>query len=353
MSNQRQDAFLESDEEEITAERPTIIAGSHLACSDLASQGLYKKVICRISDEVDLDNINLENLSIRVNERQIPISVNPEGDFEIVVAQEEKIDTSAVILIDNVPSDEHPTSHPKSADQQVEPNEESSNQDNDTDDDPTLNNDNMTSDSDDQMPSEDPQTSEPNSTPGIMDIASVSLNEGLSEDGSMNVVAFDKHNDVLDSIEDFDNKYKSNTFDINSIDKKDKDILPDLSKLVTFRIETYNTELSKGAVIKINDMVFGDSQLPNPQQLYSSAASGRPEILTLSSLKVVVSPDASKDDTLWSSSEECVEDDKKGDKDKIRDGALTIRIFDETDELFWELSIYVESDDCDDKKGKR
>ena len=354
VSNQRQDALLEGDaEEEITAERPTVIAGSHLACSDKISAQGFKKVICRISDEVDLDNLNLKYLSIRVNERQIPISVSSERDFEIVVAEEEEIDSSAMIIVD-----EEPSSNPQSADQKAEKEEkeeDSSVVDEviDSDDSPADGGSNAENENDGQMSSEEDQTTPPE-VPMISDIPTVDLKKGLADDGEMNVVSFDKNNKVLSSIEDFDDEFETNTFELKNIDKKDDDILRELSKLVTFRIELHNSQLSKGAVLKINDMVFGDSHIPNPQQLYSTAASGLSEIKTLDSFMIAVSPDASKDETLWASNDKCVEDNKEGPDGAIRGGALTVKIFDDEDELFWELSVYADGGDCDeDGKGKR
>ena len=359
-SNLRQEALLgDTGEEEITAERPTVIAGSHLACSDRSSQGLFKKVYCRISEDIDLSNIDLENLTIRVNDRQIPITINSEGEFEIVVAQEEQIDSDAIIVMEEEEDESGKRSRSKSdndsendaAQEEEEQEEEAAAEGNDN---PDNNSEDASSENDAMEAANAPAAEDAAELPSAPLSADFPTQSKELKDLDINVISFDKDNKVLESIDDFDGEYKTNTFDFNDkdIDKDYKDILPDLSKLITFRIETHNTSLSKGVVFKINDGLFGDTYLPDPTQLYSTAASGHPEVTTLESLMFIVSPQAAVDQSLHESSEDCVEDNVTGLQGETRDGALTIKIYDENDELYWEMSVYSDNGDCKDYRDK-
>lgn len=360
-SNLRQNALIgeETEEEEITAERPAVIAGSHLQvdCNEQVSSQMFKKVVCKISEEIDLDTLDLENLTVRVNERQIPITVSPEGDFEIVVAKDEKVDSSTLIVMDQIAG---PASHNgPHGDGQATAGQAGS-------EDGLAAGDDQQEESSEQGTTGMEQPVATNTTTAPDDISSKNLKDGLKSEKGINIASFIDNEDPS-VIFEYDRRYESNTFDIYDKDRKGKDELeysdfnlPDLTEPTAFRIEAHNTTMSKGVILKINDSVFGGDHTPQvvaPDKLYSSANSGLDFITTLKSLSLVFSEDVNKGDdtTVWAPEPECP--DLEASADAVKAGAFTIKfieITDEGDKLHSEISLYADTRGCDeeDDKGK-
>ena len=193
-------------------------------------------------------------------------------------------------------------------------------------------------------------------TERLEDIPVIDLPNGL-EDGTINLVSFDKKNNLVAKIDKFDEKYEINAFTIFggdfSLKKQDEGILPNLSKLDMFRIELHNPKLSPGAILKINDDLFGEDEVPDASQLYTTSSSDDPDVKELKSLIIAVAPAAIANEMLRASDEECVAGNKRGPQDAIRDGAFTVKILDVKGKQSWELVSYADGGKCKNKgKGK-
>lgn len=352
----------EDEEDDIEAERPSIISGSYLACIDQGSFDSFKKIICKISDKIDLKNIDLENLMLEVNGRLIPIKVTSSGNFEIVVKSDETVKSDSKIHINH----EQPTL--SSADQLKEPKRrkkshlpksDETNADETKADETKADETNAdeTNPDDSTMPSnaiEMPQEfiKLPN------EIETQALTDGLSSDKGITIAGF-IDGQTPSIIHNFDQEYQSNTFSLFGDNVEGANevsygnfVLPDFTKPTVFRVETHNTFHSDGVVLKINDLYFGGDISPQrsyPDLLFSTANSTLDQITTLTSMKLIFSNEANEDDQnrIWQPDPECL--NIQEDSEDLKSQAFTVKFIELTDEgekVFGEISLYSDLRNC-------
>lgn len=92
-----------ADDEDIIAERPAVISGSHLFCSEEPGvmDESYVNVVCTINDEVDYKQyIDNDKMVIELNGEVVPIAINAEGKFEFSVPQDHSFDIKEITVHD-------------------------------------------------------------------------------------------------------------------------------------------------------------------------------------------------------------------------------------------------------------
>lgn len=91
------------DSEDIVAERPAVISGSHLFCDE--EEGVMGEdlvnVVCSIDGEIDYKQfLDRESLVIEVAGKVVPITIDSEGKFEFTVSRDQEFSTENIVVHD-------------------------------------------------------------------------------------------------------------------------------------------------------------------------------------------------------------------------------------------------------------
>lgn len=99
------------DKEDIVAERPAVISGSHLFCSE--EPGLmgedHVDVVCSIKEDIDFEKyVDKDYLVIEVAGKVVPITIDDNGKFKFTLPKDQEFSTEGIEVHDTEKSESDP-----------------------------------------------------------------------------------------------------------------------------------------------------------------------------------------------------------------------------------------------------
>lgn len=183
-----------------------------------------------------------------------------------------------------------------------------------------------------------------------------SLEEGVYG-GHFDVDTFDGNNKKLEHVHEFDDSYQTNGIVFvgeENFSKKHSGLSLsnyfEEEKLLdtVFRLRLVNSEYNQGAALNINGKRYTHDSLPDSQKLYKlgSSSSSNAEYTALTELSLTVDENAFLENLFSVSTPGCVQKNQLGPDNQKRNGALTLEVLDQNENVIWEISVYQHGASC-------